>query len=48
MAGKVENIKVFNPLKLRSGLTRKFHEICHYSYNLPILARQKEAEMKEM
>jgi len=38
MAGKVLNIKVYNPLKLRSGLTGKYHAICHYSYNLPSLA----------
>jgi hypothetical protein len=36
MAGKVLNIKVFGPLKLRSGLTGKYHAICHYSYNLPL------------
>jgi len=36
MAGKVLNIKVCNPLKLRSGLTGKCHAICHYSYNLPL------------
>ena len=36
MAGEVENIKVYSPLKLRSGLTGKYHAICHYSYNLPL------------
>ena len=36
MAGKVLNIKVCSPLKLRSGLTGKYHAICHYSYNLPL------------
>jgi len=36
MAGKVLNIKVCSPLKLRSGLTEKCHAICHYSYNLPL------------
>ena len=36
MAGKVLNIKLFNPLKLRSGLTGKCLAICHYSYNLPL------------
>ena len=36
MAEKVSNIKVCSPLKLRSGLTGKFHAICHYSYNLPL------------
>ncbi len=30
------NIKVYIPLKLRSGLTGKCHAICHYSYNLPL------------
>ena len=35
MAGNVVNIKVCSPLKLRSGLTEKYHAICHYSYNLP-------------
>jgi len=36
MAGEVVNIKVYNPLKLRSGLTGNHHAICHYSYNLPL------------
>jgi len=36
MAGVVVNIKVCSPLKLRSGLTRNYHAICHYSYNLPL------------
>ncbi len=36
MAGKVLYIKVCNSLKLRSGLTGKYHAICHYSYNLPL------------
>ena len=36
MAGKVVNMKVCSPLKLRSGLTGKYHAICHYSYNLPL------------
>ena len=35
MAGKVLNIKVCSPYKLRSGLTGDYHAICHYSYNLP-------------
>ena len=35
MAGDVVNIKVYSPLKLRSGLTGKKPAICHYSYNLP-------------
>ena len=30
------NIKVYSPLKLRSGLTENYHAICHYSYNLPL------------
>jgi hypothetical protein len=38
MAGNVVNIKVCNPLKLRSGLTGNYHAICHYSYNLPLCA----------
>ena len=38
MAGVVVNIKVCSPLKLRSGLTGKYHAICHYSYNLPLKA----------
>ena len=41
MAGDVVNIKVCNPLKLRSGLTGNYHAICHYSYNLPLAVRQK-------
>jgi hypothetical protein len=36
MAGKVLNIKVCNPPKLRSGLTGNYYAICHYSYNLPL------------
>ncbi len=36
MAGKVLNIKVCSPLKLRNGLTGNYHAICHYSYNLPL------------
>jgi len=39
MAGKVLNIKVCSPLKLRCGLTGECHAICHYSYNLPLGAR---------
>lgn len=42
MAGKVLNIKACNPLKLRGGLTENYHAICHYSYNLPLYAIQKE------
>jgi len=42
MAGDVANIKVFSPLKLRSGLTGKYHAICHYSYNLPLAVTQRE------
>jgi len=29
MAGKVLNIKVCSPLKLRNGLTGKYHALCH-------------------
>jgi len=36
MAGKVLNIKFCSPLKQFGGLTGKCHEICHYSYNLPL------------
>ncbi len=36
MVGKVLNIKVCSPLKLRSGLIGNYHVICHYSYNLPL------------
>ncbi len=36
MAGNVLNIKVYIPIKLRSGLTGNYHAICHYSYNLPL------------
>ena len=36
MAGDAVNIKVFNPLKLCSGLTGKKPANCHYSYNLPL------------
>lgn len=34
MAGKVLNIKVCRPLKLRSDMTGNYHAICHYLYNL--------------
>ena len=36
MAGKVLNINISSPLKLRIDLTGKDHEIYHYSYNLPL------------
>ena len=48
MAGDVANIKVCSPLKLRSGLTGKYHAICHYSYNLPLafmLKRQQTGKL---
>jgi len=38
MAGKVQNIKVYSPLKLHQGLTGKCHAICHCSYNLPLVS----------
>ena len=38
MAGDVVNIKVCTPLNLRIGLTGNYHAICHYSYNLPLMA----------
>ena len=38
MAGKVLKIRVYSPLKLRSGSTGNYHAICHYSYNLPLVA----------
>jgi hypothetical protein len=44
MAGKVVNIKVCSPVKLRSGLTGKYHAICHYSYNLPLAASIKDSQ----
>jgi len=50
MAGDVLNIKVCNPLKLRSGLTGNYHAICHYSYNLPlagIVKRQRKQTEKQ-
>lgn len=36
MAYKVLNINAYSPFKRRSGLTGKYHAICHYSYNLPL------------
>ena len=39
MAGKVVNIKVCSPLKLRNDLTGKYHAICHYSYNFPLATK---------
>jgi len=41
MAGDVVNIKVFSSFKLRSGLKGNYHEICHYSYNLPLATIRK-------
>jgi hypothetical protein len=46
MAGKVANIKVSSPLKPHHGLIGKCHVICHYSYNLPLCASEKNASMK--
>ena len=43
MAGEVLNFKVCSPLKQRRGLTGKCHAICHYSYNLPLLDKYKDA-----
>jgi hypothetical protein len=48
MSGKVLNIKVYNPLKLRSGLSGKHHAICHYSYNFSITAKQKKNDSAEI
>lgn len=39
MVGKVLNIKVCIPLKLRGGLKGKKPAIYHYSYNLPLQIR---------
>jgi thiol-disulfide isomerase/thioredoxin len=47
MAGNVLNIKVCSPLKQRSGLTGKYHAICHYSYNLPLPHIMKKPKMKQ-
>jgi len=47
MAGKVLNITVFSPLKLRSGLTGKKPAICHYSYNLPLGNKLKDNLQRE-
>ncbi len=38
MAGNMLNIKACSPLKRHSSLTGNYHEICHYSYNLPLPA----------
>ncbi len=47
MAGKVLNIKVCSPLKLRDDLTGNYHAICHYLYNLPLAATiRNESEMR--
>jgi hypothetical protein len=48
MAGDVVNIKVCSPLKLRSGLTGKYHAICHYSYNLPLASIEKKLVKKHV
>ena len=47
MAGQVLNFMVFSPLKLPSGLTGKYHAICHYSYNLPLPASLNEPQYNE-
>ena len=44
MAGKVLNITVLSPFKLRSGLTGKYHAICHYSYNFPLTASRGKTQ----
>ena len=44
MAGKVLNIKVYYLLKLHSGLIGNYHAICHYSYNLPLVAMVKDSD----
>lgn len=46
MAGEVAKIKVYNPLKQRSGLTGKKPAICHYSYNLPLCASKNNTLLK--
>jgi len=46
MAGDVANIKVCSPLKLRNGLTGKYHAIYHYSYNLPLGVMQSNDSQK--
>ncbi len=46
MAGKVVNIKVCSPLKLRSGLTGNYHALCHYSYNLPLATRRRPTHIQ--
>ena len=38
MAGDAVNIKVFSPLKQRSGFKGNYHAICHYSYNFLLAA----------
>ncbi len=42
MAGNMVNIKVCSSFKLHSGLTRKHHTFCHYSYNLPLALKSYE------
>jgi hypothetical protein len=44
----VLNFKVCSPLKLRSGLTGKKPEICHYSYNLPLCIMQKKQDDRKI
>ena len=48
MAGNVVNIKVCTPLKLRSGLTGKYHAICHYSYNFPLVASVEKKDRAKL
>ncbi len=48
MAGKVANIKVTNPLKLRSSLKGKCLAICHYSYNLPLGKISREVVYEQL
>ena len=49
MAGKVLNIKVFNPLKLRSSLTGKKPATCHLLIQLTVNKRigRKRAILKQ-
>ena len=41
MVGKVLNIKIYSPLKLRIDMIENYHAICHYSYNLLLPANKK-------
>ena len=48
MAGDAVNMKFCSSLKLRSGMTRNYHAICHYSYNLPLAKTGEDQNLRKI